>query len=352
MIAEKAQLMKRGIPFLLIGLLIFVFYLYFFVGIPDMVMILQRVNLFYYSLAIVAVLLGMLFYSLVWQRLLNLLSVKTAFRKTFLYVSVGTFVDLLVPAESVSGEISRAYLMSKNTNENTGKVVASVVSHRILSIAVTLSGLIIGSAFFILRYEPAGLVVNFIIIIAVCTAISLALLLYLCREERVTKKIVDWVIRLAVRIFRGRWQLTRLRSRAKRMLRDFYQGIAVLGKRPKGLVWPVVFSIAAWFFDLLITVLVFVSLGEYGVSISAVVIVYSVSIAIQAIPLGIPGVAGVVDIVMTSLYTVLLLPFGISPATSAAATLLTRIITLWFRLFVGYVAVQWVGIKVLLGGTQ
>lgn len=352
MTAEKRQLMKKGIPLLLIGLSIFVFYLYFFVGISDMVMILQRVNLFYYSLAIAAVFLSMLFYSLVWQRLLILLSVKTAFRRTFLYIWVGTFVDLLVPAESVSGEISRAYLMSKNTKENAGKIVASVVSHKILSIAITLSGLIIGSAFFILKYEPAELVVNFITIVAVCTAVSLALLLYLCSEERITKKIIDWVIRLLVRIFRGRWQLTRLRSKAKKMLRDFYQGIAVLGRRPKGLILPAIFSIAAWFFDLLITVLVFVSLGEYGISLSAIVIVYSISIAIQAIPLGILGVVGVVDIIMTSLYTILLLPFGINPATSAAATVLIRIVTLWFRLFMGYVAVQWVGIKVLMGGTR
>jgi uncharacterized protein (TIRG00374 family) len=351
MAAEKWLLIKRGVPFLLIGLLIFVIYI-FFVGMEDIVMKLQLVDPFYYSLAILSVLLNMLFHSLTWKSLLNLLSIKAPFKKTFLYVLVGTFVDLLVPAESVSGEVSRVYLMSKETSENAGKVVASVVSHRILTMSITLSSLVIGSVFFILKYEPAGLVVIFITVIAICTATSLALLLYLSFKKRATGRIVDWIVRLLVRIFRGRWQLTRLKSQARQMLEAFHQSINVLGRHPKGLIWPVAFSIIAWFFSLLLTFLVFISLGEYGILLSAIIIVYSISAAIQGIPLGIPGMSGFVQIMMASLYTLLLLPQGISHATTVTATMLVWIITYWFKLFVGFVAVQWVGIKTLMGGTS
>lgn len=350
MTTEKGALVKRGIPLILIGLLIFIVYLYFFIGVEDIVQIIQRVNPFYYSMAAVSVLLSMLFYSLTWQSLLSLLSIKTTFRKTFLYIWVGTFVDLLIPAESVGGEVSRAYLMSKDTDKNAGMVVASVVSHRILTMAITLSGLIIGSVLFVLRYEPAGLVVNFMVVVGVCSAVSLALLLYLCFEERLTRRIVDWVAGLLVRIFKGRWQLTRLRADARKMLRAFHRGIDVLGGHPKALLWPMTFSIIAWFFDLLLTVLVFVSLGESGIFLSAIIIVYSISNALQAIPIGIPNGTGIIDVVKTSLYVLLLFPQGITPATSAAATVLITIITFWFKLFIGYVAVQWLGAKTLLGG--
>jgi len=344
-------LIKRGVPFLLISLLIFIVYL-FFVGIDNIVMVLQQIDPIYYLLAILCVLLNMLFYSLTWQSLLNLLSIKVPFQKTFLYIWVGIFVDLLVPAESVSGEISRVYLMSKETSENTGKIVASVVSHRVLTMAITLGSLIIGSAFFILKYEPVVSVVIFITVIAVCTTVSLALLVYLSLEKRATGRIVDWIVHLLVRIFRGRWQLARLKSQARKMLESFHQGISVLGRHPKGLIWPVTFSIMAWFFSMVLTFLVFVSLGEYGILLSAIIIVYSISAAIQGIPVGIPGMTGFVQIMMANLYTLLLLPQGISHATTVTATMLVWIVTFWFKLFVGFVAVQWVGIKTLMGGTS
>ncbi|KPV64739.1 MAG: hypothetical protein AOA65_0806 [Candidatus Bathyarchaeota archaeon BA1] len=345
MITKNHSLIRRGAPLLLIGLSIFVLYLYFFVGFADITTILQRVDPFYYSLAFVAVLLSVTFYSLTWQQLLSLLSVKAAFQNTFLFTWVGTLVDLLVPAESIGGEISRAYLMSKSSGENTGRVVASVVSHRILSMTVTLSGLVIGSALFVLQYEPSGILLNFIIIVAVGTTISLALFCYLCLRKQVTEKIVNWVIRLLTSILRGRWRPTRLRHRAQKMLEAFHEGIEILGKRPRGLALPLFLSMTAWFFDLIIAYLVFVSLiPTRPVSLSLIIIVYSITTAIQTIPLGIPCEVGLTEIVMTSLYTTL----GIPIAISAAATVLTRVVTLWFRLLIGGIAVQWVGVKALM----
>jgi uncharacterized membrane protein YbhN (UPF0104 family) len=48
------------------------------------------------------------------------------------------------------------------------------------------------------------------------------------------------------------------------------------------------------------------------------------------------------EIIITTLYAMLGVPLGIS----AAATILTRVITVWLRFFMGFVAFQWVGIKV------
>jgi len=347
---EKRQLMKRGIPLLLVGLLFFFLYLYFFAGIAslgDIVAMLQTANLFYYSLAFISVVLSMFFYSLAWDRLMSLLSIKAPFRKAFLYVLVGNFVDLLVPVEAVSGEVSKAYLMSKNSNVNSGKVVASVVSHRILSMTITLGGLLISSVFFILRYKPPELILDFIIVIASCSALSIILLGHLSVRERTTSRIVNWLVSLAARIFRGRWELTKLRSKAQKMLKAFHQGIDILARNPKALVEPVVFSIAAWFFHVLVFFLVFASIG-FEVSLSKIIMVYSISVSLQTIPLGIPGEVGFMEIVMTTLYTLL----GFDIVVSATATVLTRVVTFWFKLIVGYAAVQWIGISVLVGGKQ
>jgi len=351
MTVERRQLVKRGIPLLMIGLLIFIFYLYFFsgtAGLADIIAELQTANLLYYSFAFISIILSMLFYSLTWHSLMSLLSIETNFRKALLYVWVGTFVDILVPVEAVSGEVSKGYLMSKNSNVNSGKVVASIVSHRILSMTVTLGGLIISSVFFILKYRPPGVILEVVVVvIASCTAISIIILGYLSAKEKTTKKIVDWILSLATRISRGRLKLTSLRAKAEKMLKAFHQGMDILTRNPKALAGPVVFSIVAWFFDLLVTFLVFTSIN-FEISLSAIVMVYSIGVALQSIPIGIPGEVGFMEIVITTLYALL----GVPIVVSAAATVLTRLVTLWFKLILGYAAVQWIGIKVLMGGKQ
>jgi len=352
MITEKRSIMRRGIPLLLIGLSIFLVYLYFFfggvTGLTDISAKLQTANLFYYSLAFISIILSMLFSSLTWYRLLNLLSIRIAFRKVFLYRWVGTFVDLLIPAESISGELSKAYLVSKNSSVDSGKAMASIVSHRILTMTITFGGLITSSVYFFLKYRPTEFVLGFtLVLVASCSALSIVLLGYLSVREHTTKIIVNWVISFVGRISRGRWKLTEFRSKAEKMLKAFHRGIDILARNPRGLTWPVVFSIMSWFCNLLVVFLVFTSI-DFKISFISIIIVYSISASLQTIPLGIPGEVGFMEIVMMTLYTLLGVPIDVS----AAATMLIRIVTLWFTLAVGYASVQWIGIKAVMGSKQ
>jgi len=340
---EKRFSKRTSALFIMLGLFVFVLYLYFFVPFGEVVSTVQQANPLLYSLAFAALILSVVFYSLTWQGLLKILSVKSSFLKAFQFVWIGAFVDLLVPAESVSGDISRIYLMSRESGENAGKVTASVFSHRILSMIITFGGFVIGSAYFMLRYEPSPLVTEFIAIIFISSIFVLCSLFYLSAKRQATERIVNWAINLSVRLFRGRWRLDGLKSKAMRMLQVFHDGIATLGERPRALVLPAVFTILAWFFDLLIAVLVFFSLGSLDVkiSLSAIVIVYSIVVGIQYVPVGIPGEVGLIEIVMTNLYPL----FGVPIALSAVATVFIRVMTLWVKLLIGGVAVQWLGIK-------
>ncbi|MGQ9459865.1 MAG: lysylphosphatidylglycerol synthase transmembrane domain-containing protein [Candidatus Bathyarchaeaceae archaeon] len=351
MIPEKRVLMKKSLSLLLVGLLIFVGFLYFFVDIPEMLTKIQGVNLFYYSLAVVVLLLDMLAYSLTWHYFLRPLSVKVPFRKTFLFTWIGVFVDLLIPAESISGDATKAYLMSKDSGENAGKVVASVVGHRILSMVITLSTLIISSiSLLILRCKLPVVVSNLILLVAVGTAISLVFIFLLCIKEQLTQKLIDLLLRFFVFISRGRLKLTSLRAKATKSLCVFHESIELLGRNPRSLVRPVFFSVAGWFLSILLSYLVFVSLG-HSVSFIffiSIMIVFSISVTIQNFPIGVPGEVGLIEIVMTSLYGLLGVPLGIS----AAATVLIRVLTVWFKFFIGFMIAQWIGIKVLIGGSR
>ena len=57
---------------------------------------------------------------------------------------------------------------------------------------------------------------------------------------------------------------------------------------------------------------------------------------------------GIVEIAMTNLYGLLGVPLDIS----AAATVLIRVLTVWFRLLLGFVAAQSIGIRALIGRSR
>ena len=336
--------MKSGILFLLFGLTIFVVYLYFFVGMAELVEAAGKMDPVYYSLAVLALLLGMVFYSLAWQHILGLLQIKSAFRKTFSFIWVGSFVDLVIPAESFSGELSKIYLMSKNSGEDMGKVAASVVSHRILTMVIMLFGIIVGSTFLFFGYETSQFVVNLMLFVAASTVVALFLMCYLSLKPRVTMKIAALIVRFLYFVSRGRWELTSFKLELEEALTTFHRGMRILTEKPKNLLAPLLFSAVAFLFDLSISFFVLFSLG-FSVSISVVLIVYTIVGAIQAIPLGIPGEVGITDVAMVSLYSLLGIPVDIS----GVATVLTRILTVWLKIFVGYVVVQWMGITILHG---
>jgi uncharacterized membrane protein YbhN (UPF0104 family) len=66
-----------------------------------------------YSLAFIAAIANIIFHSLTWRNLLDNLSIKTSFQRIYLFIWVGQVVDILVPAESISGEIARGYLLNR-----------------------------------------------------------------------------------------------------------------------------------------------------------------------------------------------------------------------------------------------
>ena len=337
---DKNKSLKRSVPLLIVGLLIFIGYLYFFVDIPEMLLAIQQIDVFYYSLAIVVLLLNMLAYSAVWQYLLRPLSIKVSFVKTLLITWVGAFVEFFVPSEAIGEDVSKSYFMIKESGENAGKVVASVLGQRIISMLVTLI-IFIGCAFSMFSFQlEIPIAVSFLIlIISVGTAIPLLFLLLLCKKERLSHRIIDLLIRFVVFISRGRLNLESLRLKAKNSLDSFHLSISILSQSPKSLIQPMFFALSSYFLSVLVSYFVFVSLG-YTVSFVMLTIVYSISRSLQSIPTMLPGEVGFIEIVMTSLYIALLGPEA--AAVSAAATVLTRALWIWLRLPLGFVALQWI----------
>jgi uncharacterized protein (TIRG00374 family) len=341
MVSEKQLSLKRLVPFLLLGILIFVAYLYFFVGIPEMVAIIQKVDLFYYALAVAVLFANLVTYSLTWQFFLRSLLVKVPFRKTFLFTLISVFVDLLVPAESISGDATKAYLMTKESGENAGKVLASVVSHRILHMMIPLVSIIFSLIFiFINGIEVDIKVLILILLVTIGIAISLFFVFLFSLNEKLTQRLIGILLRLLGFVTRGHLNIDNMRANAIKGLSVFHDSIDTLRKNPKSFVQPILFALTGWFFSILLSYLVFISLGQQ-IDFIAIIVVQSISVSIQSIPVGIPGEAGVVDIAMTWLYGLL----AVTPAVAAAATVLIQILRVWARIIIGFVAVQWIDLK-------
>jgi uncharacterized protein (TIRG00374 family) len=349
MVSERLFTLKKRYLLIVVGLAAFLAYLYLFVPFGDFIRTAKTLNPLYFSLAFFALVASVVLYSLVWQRLLGLLSVKTSFLKAFQFVWVENFVDLVIPGEPVSGEVSRIYLMSKDTGGDYGKVVASAVGQRIATTCVTATGLLASVVYFAFAYRPPLFVLAFAALILVCDAAVIGLLFYLAWKKGSARRLADWLFNLAARVSRGRLRLEPVREKVKKALDIFHEGILTLGQHRKSLILPIVFSALSWFSDMSITVLVFLSLGAAGtaISISAIIIVYSITGTIQYLPIGIiPGEVGLTEIIMTTLFAVLGNPQFF--AVFAVATVLIRALTFWVRLFIGGLVVQFTAVKSLI----
>jgi uncharacterized protein (TIRG00374 family) len=323
-----------------VGLIVFVLYLYFFIGASNVLEVLRGTNLYIYSLAFLAFLASLLFYSLAWHSLLHNLHIETTMRKVLLYAWAGMFFDAVSPDPGWSGDISKAYMLSKDTGEDTGRVMASVVGQKVIVTGATVISLILGLIILGSNYAVPNDVIIFLIMVLALTIGALGAVIYLSTNNKATGKLLSCVI-IAACFIRPKWNPESFRSSTMETLNKFHEGIRILRTNPKALFRPISFSLLSWGFDLSIIFLTFAALG-YPVTPDKVLIVYALTGSLQAFGV---GVLGFTEIVVSGSYALLGIPIGIS----ISATLLTRVVTLWFKLVISYAVFQWAGVGLLLG---
>ena len=342
MMPKRKTLLYRTLPFLLLGLLAFVLYLVFFVNIDEMIATIKQISLPIYLISVVATMAEMGLFSLAWHYFLKPLSATVPFKKAFLYTWASSFIDLLIPAESVSGEISRIYFVTHD-GVDAGKAVASVVTQRILGAFLIVGTLAIGALYLLIfQISFPSLIQSLILFVVAAAAIFLCLISVVCFKENWTQNLIDKIIVFVERITRGRWNLNAWRDKVRKDTRAFYESLRSFGANPRKLILPIGFSILSWFFSILVYYLVFAAIG-YILDWAILIVVYSLVVTLKSIPVGVPWEVGVTEIAMTTLFGA----FGVPLSISAAATVLIRIVTDVFRFVIGFGAVQWVGIKIL-----
>jgi glycosyltransferase 2 family protein len=323
---------------MILGLVAFILYIYFFVNPTQVISILSKTNLTVYVGAFVAYLLYTFCSSLVWQRLLNSLSVKITKRKAFLFTWVGLFFEATVPQLGWSGEVSKTYLLAKDSNIEIGKIGASVVGQKILTMTLTIVALSTGLGLVLLNYSLPLAAILLISLVLTLSILTLALVYYVSLKPTATKTLLNWAIKVAL-FLRKSWNPKNFGAKSEVLLGNFHLNIAQLKANPKALVQPISYAVTGFVFEMSVVFLTFVALGQ-PVPVDVVLIVFTLTGTLQTVGVTIFGFP---ELIMTLTFTALY----IDTAVAVSVALLTRVVNLWFRLFISYLALQWAGIKII-----
>jgi len=323
---------------LILGLVAFILYVYFFVNPAQVIDILSKINLAIYAGAFMSYLLYTICSSLVWYRLLNSLSVKITKRKTFLFTWVGLFFEATVPQLGWSGEVSKTYLLAKDSNVEAGRIGASLVGQKIFTMTLTIVALSTGLGLVLLNYSLPLVATLLISLVLALTILTLVVVCYVSLKPIATKTLLNWAIKIVL-FFRKSWNPQNFQAKSEELLGNFHSGIDQLKANPKALFQPIIYAVMGFVFEVSVVFLTFVALGQ-PVPVDLVLIVFTLTGTLQTVGVTIFGFP---ELIMTLTFIAL----HIDPAVAFSVALLTRVVNLWFRLIVSYIALQWAGIKII-----
>jgi hypothetical protein len=329
-----------------IGLAVFILYLYFFAGFKNIAVVLEGVNpmqyAFFYALAIGTVLLGNFFWLLSWRNVLHTLNVKISVKSAFLYYWTGYFVDLVVPCETVCGELTRLYLVHKETDYDFGTVAAGGITNRIIAYIIVVTGLFSSAAILFLKSNVPPVVVTVFIFIIIGATAYLAILMYLALSQKSSQRIASLGLRLLRVVRPSKYRSNDLSPETKKSLAAFYSGFKIFRENPKYLIVPFVYLTVSWLFNLSQYILVFFALGLRGEPFAFFIIVYFIAGSLTDVAASFS--VGTLEILLATIFVL----YGLNPALSAITAALVRSVTFWAPLVIGYVIVQAYGAKKLL----
>ncbi len=329
------------------GLAVFALYLYFFVGFGQIFLVVKSVDftsyIIFYLLAIGTMIVVMLCWVSSWKLLLKTLNVKLSLRNGFLYYWTGYFVDLVVPCQQVCGEVTRLYLVQKETKENYGAIGAAGVTNRILGYSVVFAGLSAGLVYLLVRARIPDFASDLLVLSWIGALAYLSVLLYLALGKNSAENLASIILRIfkAFRIKRFR-SGEGLSPGLMVSLNSFHEGFAFFRANPRTILRPVAFQALSYLLNFTVYVLIFYALGFDHLLFDFFILVYFLAGAVQDATSAFS--VGALEILLTNIFIF----FGVSPGASGVAAAVLRSVTFWLPLIVGYVILQVVGAKKLL----
>jgi len=335
---KEADIKFPDIPFrktaalVAVGLALYMGYLYL-AGLGNVKYVLLHADYRFLGLAILVSLAGNLFHAAGWWTLLKKgMNYQISLPRAYLIYLSSTFFVNLIPPAAISGEIAKIYFVDKSTPDaRFDKTAAAGLMSRILETMPTAAVVIIGVAYLALYYNIPGWALAFCFIVAGVFILIAALALAVMLDNPLLRRTSARAFRLLGRIFR-RHDFSARAEHIDLVLQQFDVSLRSITGRPLLVIAALSLIFIAWCLDMAVAYLAFLTV-EYHVSALLVVTIFSIIVILQLLPTFLPGGLGLIDALMTVLY----LALGVPRDAAAGATIMIRLITLWFLTILGAV---------------
>lgn len=336
---------------MIIGLVVFLLYLNFFVGFNQILVVIENLNAgefaVLYSLAIGAMLLVMFFWAISWRTLLGCYSTKVSLKNAFLYYWAGYFSDMVIPGQGVCGEATRMYLVRKDTRDDYGAIAACGVTNRIVAYAVVTGGLTIGLVYLLTTplFPQLPVYVPYILLITwIGSVVHVGALLYLALSDGAVKKIAGLIFK-TLKFFRiKKYASEENMKKTYESLARFHEGSRFFRRNPRALIKPFGFQILSYILSIIVYALILSTLGVTSGFIEFFILIYFLAGAIQDASAVFS--VGALEIILTSVFVGV---YGSGFAASGGvAVAMLRSITFWFPVVVGYIIIQVIGARSMM----
>ncbi len=318
MVGAVVILSKKMILLYIVAILAFVL-MFWFIGIQQVFSNLQSVNILILIVAALIQSFSILIRGIRWKYILSTSKVDIGTLSSYSLIYVGWFANGLVPARI--GDFVRALAIKKENNCPLGKGIASLVTERILDIAVIIA---LMTLFLLLVSDAFGLVssaswINLSIYLGVFLAFALVAFVILCIKKQ------SFITKVIARALGSKYA-----DVSKGFAQDLSSSFSGFLSRKKLLVVTFVLSVFAWILDVPKLYLVYASIDLYP-SILAIGAAGFITNAWSMVPIT-PGGIGSVEIGET-LFVVWII--HLSAPQAAAVVLLDRIISFYVSMLIG-----------------
>jgi glycosyltransferase 2 family protein len=209
------------------------------------------------------------------------------------------------------GELIKSYLLRQLVGIPIAASASIVIAERVADLLALLILAVVGVAIY-------GVAVKVVFACAAVIAIGFTFIVW--------RRLAVWLIELVTRPAR----VIALRPK----LLEVYDGLATLS-RPQVLAWSTALSVAAWACEGLGFAIIVGGFPGAAVGVGMALLIYAATTIAGALSF-LPGGLGVTEGAMTLLLVAN--ATGVDRGTATAATILTRLATLWFAVAIGAVA--------------
>ncbi|KYC46322.1 MAG: Glycosyltransferase AglD [Candidatus Methanofastidiosum methylothiophilum] len=314
---------KAILPFIAGIVLIFVFIQ--FVGYNEFITLIKRANPLYLGLALIFQILNLFFESYKWKPILESLKPNISIKNVFIATMIGIFFNNVTPGARTGGEPMKTFIISKEEDISPiENVFATVTVDRIVE-SLPFFILAIFAVIYVNLFHTVKLSVIFLLLFILIIYISVLLVAsYICFNKNAGEKVVFKFLTLIGKVSK---RIKKYEDLALSMVENFHSQFQLILKSRNNLYKSILASVMMWICWILRTYFVFLALGK-PLNPILVALVTTISLLMGLIPF-LPGGLGIVEVTMSVLYASL----KVGKNIALTATILDRIISFWFVLF-------------------